>query len=105
VSVLENAPDEGAGRHLRVAAHNDQVVGAYLVESIDALTYRIRWVAVETVFRHKGLGSWLIGHAIGISESKGARTLVAPTGYPGSLLARIGFKPCDDEMRLELTPD
>ncbi|MDA1074175.1 MAG: GNAT family N-acetyltransferase [Proteobacteria bacterium] len=108
---LDRVPDRGSGVHLRVAKLDGQIIGTYVVEAVEALTYRVVWIAVEEAFRGHGLGSWLLGHAIGIAESKGARLINAPAGYPGTLLNRIGFRPIEaqvestDELQLALSPD
>jgi GNAT superfamily N-acetyltransferase len=115
--ALDRVPDRGSDVHLRVARLEGQIIGTYVVEALDTLTYRVVWIAVEEAFRGHGLGSWLLGHAIGISESKGARLINAPAGYPGTLLTRIGFTQIEvrvestneatqiNELQLALSPD
>ncbi len=89
---------------MRVAKFDGEVIGVYAVEKVSALHYRITALAVAERHRRQGLGRWLLGHAIGICESKGAREISAPPA--GSrLLARCGFEPTDAGHRLRLTPE
>ena len=47
----------------------------------------------------------LIRHAIGISESKGAREIVTLSFAQTSLFARVGFEPVGAGGRLMLMPE
>lgn len=80
-----------------------RVVGAYRLVQIDAERFAIRSLAVYPAFRGAGIGRWLLGHAIGIAESRGARTIDA-NGPPG-FLEPAGFTPCAGGYRLVLTPE
>ena len=119
---------------MRVAKLHDEVVGVYAFERAAARRYRITALAVAAPHRKKGLGSWLLGHAIGVCETKGSREITVPcpkrppdstvagkgkTGArPGTaqcapttasaahrLLSRAGFERLQAEYRLLLTPD
>ena len=104
------APDEGAladqlaSPLMRVAKRGDEVIGVYVLCARDDATYEIINLAVAHDFRRRGLGGWLVGHAIGVAESKGARTVRA-AGYPGTLFARAGFSRDDAGLVLTLTPE
>lgn len=79
----------------RVAKVDDAVVGAYEIERVSALRFRIKALWVDAAFRGKGLGRWLLGHAIGTAESQGGREIEAPAGAP--FYRCYGFRPSGDE--------
>ncbi len=89
----------------RIARFNGEVVGVYVVRANTPLEYEIMNLAVAAPYRGKGLGGWLLGHAIGISESKGAREIVTLSFAQTSLFARVGFEPVGAGGRLMLTPE
>jgi GNAT superfamily N-acetyltransferase len=78
---------------IRVAKHRGEIIGAFLSSQIGAEVHRLEALAVCAPFRRRGVGSWLVGHAIGVSESRGARTFLARanTGADG-LFRRLGFQ-------------
>ena len=80
-----------------------RVVGAYRLVQVDAERFAIRALGVYPAYRGAGIGRWLLGHAIGIAESRGARVIDAK-GPPG-FLQPVGFKPRAGGHRLVLTPE
>ena len=80
-----------------------RVVGAYRLVQVDAERFAIRALGVYPPYRGVGIGRWLLGHAIGIAESRGARVIDAK-GPPG-FLQPVGFKPRAGGHRLVLTPE
>ena len=88
----------------RIAKLGGEVIGVYVIEPVNALLYRINALVVAEHHRRQGLGRWLLGHAIGICESKGAREISAPpTG--SQLFAHRGFERTPKGHRLQLTPE
>ena len=91
---------------IRVAKVSDEVVGAYLLtQQDDPQRFRLEGLAVEEGFRGRGLGSWLVGHAIGVAESKGGRHVITARAYAGELFARLGFAAEGERWHLEITPE
>ena len=84
----------------RVAKVDDAVIGAYEIERVSALRFRIKALWVDEAFRGKGLGRWLLGHAIGTAESQGGREIEAPSGVP--FYPRYGFRPSGDDAEVSL---
>lgn len=80
-----------------------RVVGAYRLVQLDAERFAIRALGVYPAYRGVGIGRWLLGHAIGIAESRGARVIDAE-GPPG-FLQPVGFTPRAGGYRLVLTPE
>ena len=73
----------------RIAKHEDVVIGVYALTQHDATTFELMNIAVAEAFQGTGLGRRLLGHAMGLAESKGARIVDVGTG--NSSLAQLGF--------------
>lgn len=94
------APDE-----VRVARVGGRAVGAYRIVRLEATLFEIAALTVEERWRRRGIGTWLLRHALGLAESRGARAVEARPGGAASFFARSGFRPGPRRMRLELTPE
>jgi GNAT superfamily N-acetyltransferase len=97
---------------LRVARHQGRVTGAYGIRPQTATCYELVVLIVAEGYRRQGLGRWLLGHAIGLAETKGGREIVTRRGgHEGRdrgaerFLTRMGFEPDDAGLRLTLTPE
>ncbi len=78
---LHSRADEGPqGAHARVAKLIGEVIGGYVVVARSPVCYELVNLVVAREFRRRGLGRWLLGHAIGLAESMGGRELVAVFG-------------------------
>lgn len=84
----EDADEQPDGEHARVAKLGGEVIGGYVVVARSPLCYELGNLVVARDFRRRGLGRWLLGHAIGLAESKGGRELLAVCG--GGCLAGEG---------------
>lgn len=117
----------------RIAIYGDEVIGVYAMTKHAPTRFEVMNIAVRENFQGKGLGRWLLGHAIGVAESKGARVIEVGTGNSSldnlAFYQRSGFRitgvirdyfvdnypepiiedgiPCRDMVRLtlELTPE
>ena len=52
----------------------------------------LQMVAVQEQYRHQNVGRWLMGHAIGVAESKGGRGLQVPHTAHQDFFLTLGFK-------------
>ena len=95
---------DGAPREIRAVELCGRVVGAYRMRRVDACRFRIVALGVDADHRGKGIGRWLLGHAIGVAESKGARFVDAPLAETG-LFAALGFERGNCAWELRLTPE
>lgn len=91
---------------LRIAKHRDQAIGVYVLVSDGPQRFRITALAVQPEFRGRGLASWLVGHALGVAETKGAREVVCVAhAAVNRLLPRLGFVELASDWRLEILPE
>jgi len=105
--LLPSGPNKGNGNidpeWVRVAKLDGLVIGVYAVHPVSPVEYRVDALAVAPPYRRQGLGSWLLRHAIGVCETKGAREIVAACGIDTSLFAQAGFIPDGELLRPCLT--
>ncbi len=87
---------------VRVAKLGEQVMGLYAMDIGDGITYRLHGVAVAKHARKQGLGRWLVGHAIGVTESKGGRHVHFPCAKAGRFFAAIGFVAGPEGQRFDM---
>ena len=92
-------------RIAKVDGHGSKsrIAGAYRLVEVDAGWFAIRALGVYPAFRGAGIGRWLLGHAIGIAESRGARVVDAEG--PRGFLEPAGFTQHGGGFRLVLTPE
>jgi len=64
----------------RIAKRDDDVIGVYVLQQVDATTFELMNIAVAEAYQGTGLGRRLLGHAIGLAESHGARVIDVGTG-------------------------
>jgi ribosomal protein S18 acetylase RimI-like enzyme len=64
----------------RIAKHDDAVIGVYAMQQSDGTTFELMNIAVAEAYQGTGLGRRLLGHAIGLAESHGARVIDVGTG-------------------------
>ena len=93
------------GEFIRVAKVDDAVVGVYVIQAIAPTRYQLLNLAVSEGYRGKGLGGWLLGHAIGIAETKGAREIFIAELSLRGLFRKVGFKSIGRDLLLTLTPE
>ncbi len=91
--------------NIRVAKNGNEVVAAYLFKRLSPLQYAVEAIGVVCSHRQRGLGSWMLAHAIGMIESKGGREVIVRRSRCG-FLERFGFvRGGCDELRLTLTAE
>ena len=95
----------GDGDDVRVAKLDGSVIGAYRLALAAGGRFEIKALVVGEGYRGRGVGRWLLRHAIGIAESRGGRVIEAPCGAPAAFLRDSGFLCEDGIFRLRLTPE
>ncbi len=75
ISQAALAAQLDAGGLLRVALLADEPVAAYVLSQTSPTAFVLHALAVPAARQGQGIGRWMLGHAIGVTESKGGRTL------------------------------
>lgn len=96
-AIYEQTVAAGTAEILRVAKLNEVIIACYamhgpLIEEGERGTdYVLQMVAVQEQYRHQNVGRWLMGHAIGVAESKGGRGLQVPHTAHQDFFLTLGF--------------
>lgn len=80
---------------MRIAKDGEHVLGGYLLE---APRWKLVRLGVVPEARRQGLGYWLLGHAVGVAESRGATEICIELteDHPArGLFLRYGFEPVE----------
>ena len=95
-------PDANA-EWTRVAKLGGAVIGAYEIRPLAPTRFQVVALRIAPAWRGRGLGRWLLGHAIGTAESQGARAVEAATD--STFYERYGFVRCGDRIAFPLSPE
>ena len=92
---------------LRVAKIKEQVIGGYAMylPSHAKPSHELAMVMVLEPYWRNGVGRWLVGHAIGVAESRGGRQLLAPLAGPGDFFLGLGFQGQPNDYRFTMIPE
>ena len=77
----------------------------YAMAPGDSVTFELFGVVVHPSVRKQGLGRWLVGHAIGVAESKGARHVRFAQKKATRFFGNIGFVGEETGQRFDLIPE
>ena len=106
LSSLVRPPDV-----LRVAKVAECIIGCYamhertLIDDQVSRTFVLAMVMVEPNYQGNGVGRWLVGHAIGVAETKGGRHLVAELAGPAAFFTGLGFLSTAGGYRFDMHPE
>lgn len=91
---------------IRVAKIERRIVGVYLTVAESDTRHRLIALAVLPEERGRGIGSWLVGHALGVSETRGAREVTVSAGTPADgIFERLRFTRDADQWRMAIDPE
>ena len=97
---------------LRVAKIREKVIGCYAMHSPESShsdekpgLFELGMVMVLDTYQHNGVGRWLIGHAIGVAESKGGRELLVPLPAPAGFFQSLGLRQVPGGFLYEMRPE
>ena len=94
-----------AAQMVRIARHAGELAAVYAMDRLDLTSFQLHGVVVARRWRRQGLGRWIIGHAIGVAESKGGRGIVLPSAGGSRCFSHIGFERQGDHWRYDLIPE
>lgn len=90
---------------VRVAKRKEEVLAVYAMDPGDNLVFHLHGVVVAQRWRKQGLGRWLVGHAIGVAESKGARHVQVLNPKTLRFWRSLNFVEDGAGMRFDLIPE
>ena len=96
---------------LRVAKLGECIIGCYamleptLIDDQVARTFVLAMVMVEPNYQGNGVGRWLVGHAIGVAETKGGRHLAAQLAGPAAFFTGLGFQSTAGGFQFDMHPE
>ena len=90
---------------LRLASRAQTVLGGYAMNRISVTRFELLGVVVGAVHRQQGLGRWLVGHALGVAESKGGREVVVRHSGQTQMFTTVGFTDQGGECIYALVPE
>ena len=90
---------------IRVAKYEGVAIGAYVIRPLSDIRNELCTLVVSQPFRHAGLGRWLLGHAIGLTETRGGREIFVANVPLRGLFARTGFVSVDGGLLFTLIPE
>ena len=76
----------------------------YLPGKCKTTLHELAMVLVLEAYQRNGVGRWLVGHAIGVAESRGGRQPLALLTDPGGF-PRFGFQGKPGDHRFEMIPE
>jgi predicted N-acetyltransferase YhbS len=106
LSSLVRPPDV-----LRVAKLGERIIGCYAmheptpIDGQDARTFSLAMVMVEPNYQGNGVGRWLVGHAIGVAETKGGRHLAVQLAGPTAFFTGLGFQATAEGFQFDMYPE
>ena len=90
---------------LRLAKLDEELVGLYALSRLDSASYRLDLLFVAGAERRQGFGRWLLGHAVGLAETKGGRRIHYAGGQSLEFFRRFGFAADANGLRYDLIPE
>ncbi len=94
--------------YLRIARYQGDFAGFYAIIPRNPTCFELLTLGVAPAYRRQGLGRWLLGHALGLAETKGGREMIAAppaAGVGREFLRRAGFEVQGDRLCLPFTPE
>ena len=91
---------------VRVAKWLGEVVAVYQLTQMTETEFALVSIHVEAGYRRRGLGTWMLGHAIGLTEARGGRSIEVVFAQGHRFFERSGFNPRKNGvLRLDVQPE
>ena len=101
----ECGPAEPPAEFIRIAKNQKQVFGIYELDRSDKGVFVIRSLIVDQASRRNGIGRWLLGHAIGVAESKGGHQLLLRSQLSKAFFQKFDFYEEETSLKYDLIRD
>jgi GNAT superfamily N-acetyltransferase len=79
IGIIPEYYDPQRGRSFWVVTEGDRLLGTFGLEPVDEVSIELRRMYVESAFRGKGLGRWMLDQAEAICRRCGWKTMVLST--------------------------
>ena len=91
---------------VRVAKWEGEIVARYRLQQKARTEFVLKSIRVESGYRSRGLGSWMLGHAIGLAEARGGRSIEVAFDRGYRFFERRGFSRArNGVLRLAVQPE
>ena len=101
----ECGPAEPPAEFIRIAKNQKKVFGIYELDRSDKGIFIIRSLIVDQASRRNGIGRWLLGHAIGVAESKGGHQLLLRSKLSKAFFQKFDFYEEETSLKYDLIRD
>tara|TARA_B100001778_G_scaffold301256_1_gene277141 strand:+ start:106 stop:420 length:315 start_codon:yes stop_codon:yes gene_type:complete len=101
----ECGPAEPPAEFIRIAKNQKKVFGIYELDRSDKGVFVIRSLIVDQASRRNGIGRWLLGHAIGVAESKGGHQLLLRSQLSKAFFQKFDFYEEGTGLKYDLIRD
>ena len=101
----ECGPAEPPAEFIRIAKNQKKVFGIYELDRSDKGVFVIRSLIVDQASRRNGIGRWLLGHAIGVAESKGGHQLLLRSQLSKAFFQKFDFYEEETSLKYDLIRD
>ena len=101
----ERGPAEPPAEFIRIAKNQKKVFGIYELDRSDKGVFVIRSLIVDQASRRNGIGRWLLGHAIGVAESKGGHQLLLRSQLSKAFFQKFDFYEEGTGLKYDLIRD
>ncbi|MEC9286374.1 MAG: GNAT family N-acetyltransferase [Pseudomonadota bacterium] len=91
---------------VRVAKWEGEIAARYQLKQMTKTEFVLESIRVEMAYRSRGLGSWMLGHSIGLAEAWGGRSIEVAFDRRHRFFERRGFsRTKNGVLRLEVQPE
>ena len=101
----ECGPADPPAEFIRIAKNQKKVFGIYELDRSDKGVFVIRSLIVDQASRRNGIGRWLLGHAIGVAESKGGHQLLLRSQLSKAFFQKFDFYEEGTGLKYDLIRD
>ena len=95
---------ERADLILRMVSAGGVAAGYYAMKQRNQ-QFQLRMLYVLSVFRRRGIGSWLLKHAMGVAETKSGSQIYCRGDVPLGFFQRNGFREDEDRWVFDFYPE
>ena len=100
----ESVENEKVDSILRMVSSGGLAAGYYSMKQRNQ-QFELRMLYVVSAFRCRGIGSWLLKHAMGVAETKSGSQIYCRGDVPQGFFQRNGFREDEDRWVFDFYPE